>query len=210
MQVMAMSHKSVIAMILAAGRARRFGEDKRQVELDAGVTLLRATCDSALSGFERVFVVVRPGDRCETLQSDSCRLIRSPSADRGMGFSIADGFKAISDSKAEAAAVLLGDMPCIEPETFGVLSAHARADRIVRPEFHGRAGHPVIFGRDFWVELAALEGEEGARSVIHNHPGVCMHIEVDDPGVLMDADRPEDLEALQERYRLMHSGGCSP
>jgi molybdenum cofactor cytidylyltransferase len=30
-----------------------------------------------------------------------------------------------------------------------------------------------------------------------------MHIEVDDPGVLMDADRPEDLQALRERYRLL-------
>ncbi|NVK40153.1 MAG: nucleotidyltransferase family protein [Oceanospirillaceae bacterium] len=199
-----MSDKSrVLAVVLAAGRGRRFGRDKRREPLDDGKTLLRATLDRVSPHFAQVRVLLRPEDDAGALQVDSYPVVRSANADRGMGFSIADGFVAIRDMEAIAAAVLLGDMPCIEPETFRALLEHASADRIVRPEFHGRAGHPVIFGRTFWGELAGLEGEEGARSVIHRHPDACMHIEVDDPGVLMDADRPEDLEALRTRYRII-------
>jgi len=193
----------VIAIVLAAGRAQRFGEDKRQIVLDDGKSLLRATVDSVLPSFEQVFVVLRPEDSSTALQLEQERLIRSVNAERGMGYSIADAFSALLQNQAEVAAVLLADMPCIEPATFQVLIEHAGADRIVRPEFHGRGGHPVLFGREFWGELSRLDGEEGARSVIHAHPEACIFIEVDDPGVLMDADLPEDLEALRERYRLL-------
>ncbi|GGO84801.1 hypothetical protein GCM10011348_31860 [Marinobacterium nitratireducens] len=201
-----MDETGVIALVLAAGRGRRFGQDKRCLVMDDGKTLLRATIDSIASHFAQVTVVLRPEDDAEALQAAPCPLIRSPNADRGMGFSIADGFAAIRACDAVAAAVFLGDMPCIEPATLAGLLEHAGPDRIVRPAFHGRAGHPVIFGRDFWSELASLGGEEGARSVLHDHPEACMHIELDDPGVLMDADRPEAFEALRERYRLMHAG----
>ena len=198
-----MHESDVIALVLAAGRGRRFGQDKRCVVLDDGKTLLRATLDTLKPHFAQVRVVVRPEDSSDALQIDQEHLIRSLNADRGMGFSIADGFSALPESQAKAAAVLLADMPCIEPETFQLLIEHAGADRIVRPEFHGRGGHPVLFGRDFWGNLSHLQGEEGARSVIHAHQDACIFIEVDDPGVLMDADRPDELEALQARYRIL-------
>ncbi|WP_020681781.1 nucleotidyltransferase family protein [Marinobacterium rhizophilum] len=198
-------NNTVIALVMAAGRARRFGTDKRCEKLLPECTLLAATVQSMAAQFDEVWVVLRSDDDPATLAlTDSAlQIVLSPRADQGLGFSIADGFRALCTSQATAAAVLLGDMPCIEPDTFEVLIEHAAADHIVRPEFHGRAGHPVIFGRNFWNELSLLQDEEGARSVIHRHPEACMYIEVDDPGVLMDADRPEDLEALRERYRLL-------
>jgi molybdenum cofactor cytidylyltransferase len=201
----------VVALVMAAGRARRFGTDKRREMLLPDGTLLAATVQSMAAAFNGVWVVLRSDDDPAMLGLTDPRLqiIRSARADQGLGFSIADGFRALCASQATAAAVLLGDMPCIEPETFASLIEHAAADRIVRPQFHGRAGHPVIFGRDFWGELSQLQDGEGARSVIHRHLDACMHIEVDDPGVLMDADRPEDLEALRECYQSMRRSGNS-
>ncbi len=195
----------LVALVMAAGRAQRFGADKRCEKLLPDRTLLVATVQSMAAVFDEVWVVLRSDDDPAILglTDPGLQVVPSPRADQGLGFSIADAFRALSESQATAAAVLLGDMPCIEPDTFEVLIEHVAADRIVRPEFHGRAGHPVIFGRDLWGELTQLQDEEGARSVIHRHPEACMHIEVDDPGVLMDADRPEDLEALRERYRLL-------
>lgn len=195
----------VVALVMAAGRARRFGTDKRREPLLQNCTLLAATVQSMAAVFDDVWVVLRSDDDPATLglTGPGLQVVPSPRADQGLGFSIADGFRALCTSQATAAAVLLGDMPCIEPETFASLIEHVAADHIVRPEFHGRAGHPVIFGRDLWSELSQLQDGEGARSVIHRHPEACMYIEVDDPGVLMDADRPEDLEALRERYWLL-------
>jgi molybdenum cofactor cytidylyltransferase len=60
-----------------------------------------------------------------------------------------------------------------------------------------------------WEKLAPLQGAEGSESVIQRHLQACLHIEFYDPGVLMDADRPEDLQALRERYQSMRSSGNS-
>lgn len=201
--------RTVVTLVMAAGRARRFGADKRAEQLQPDLTLLQATVQSLAAQFDAVWVVIRADEDPATLGlvDPGLHIVYSPRADEGLGFSIADGFEALCGSPATAAAVLLGDMPCIEPDTFEVLIEHAAADHIVRPQYHGRAGHPVIFGRNFWNELSLLQDEEGARSVIHRHPQACMHIEVDDPGVLMDADRPEDLEALRERYTGMWCSG---
>ncbi|UTW10149.1 nucleotidyltransferase family protein [Marinobacterium rhizophilum] len=193
-----------IALVMAAGRARRFGADKRCEMLLPDCTLLQATVQSMAAAFDSVRVVIRSDDDPAELGLESAMaVVRSPRADQGLGLSIADGFSTLHGSQATAAAVLLGDMPCIAPGTFTMLIEQAAADRIVRPEYQGHAGHPVIFGRNFWGELSQLQDEEGARSVIQRHPEACMRIKVDDPGVLMDADRPEDLEALRARYQGM-------
>ncbi|MCP8687671.1 nucleotidyltransferase family protein [Marinobacterium sedimentorum] len=200
----------VLALVMAAGRARRFGTDKRQEKLLQDCTLLAATVQSMAAAFNSVRVVIRSDDDpAELGLASATQVVCSPRADQGLGFSIADGFRALYGSQATAAAVLLGDMPCIEPETFAMLVEQAAADRIVRPEYQGKPGHPVIFGRNFWDELAQLQDEEGARSVIQRHPEACMRIRVDDPGVLMDADRPEDLQALRERHQSMRGAGNS-
>lgn len=39
-----------------------------------------------------------------------------------------------------------------------------------------------------------LTGDEGARSVVRRHRHACIEIEVQDPGVVQDVDRPEDLD----------------
>jgi molybdenum cofactor cytidylyltransferase len=196
--------RRVLALVMAAGRARRFGADKRQQRLLPECTLLAATVQSMATAFGSVRVVIRSDDDPVKLGLEPATdVVRSLRADQGLGFSIADGFRALHRSQATAAALLLGDMPCIAPKTFARLAEQAAADRIVRPEYRGIPGHPVIFGRNFWSELSQLQDEEGARSVIQRHPEACMHIEVDDPGVLMDADRPEDLAALRERYQGM-------
>ncbi|WP_227819831.1 nucleotidyltransferase family protein [Marinobacterium aestuarii] len=203
----------VVALVMAAGRARRFGTDKRREMLLQNSPLLVATVQSMAAVFDSVRVVIRSDDDPAELGLEPATAlpvgavlvttVRSVHADQGLGFSIADGFSTLRAPQAIAAAVLLGDMPCITSGTFAMLIEHAAADRIVRPAYQGEAGHPVIFGRDFWGELSQLQDEAGARSVIQRHPEACMRIKVDDPGVLMDADRPEDLAALRERYQSM-------
>jgi len=59
------------------------------------------------------------------------------------------------------------------------------------PQHDGRQGHPVLFGRDFWAALSRLTGDEGARSVVRAHPASCIRLDVEDPGVLQDVDRPD-------------------
>jgi molybdenum cofactor cytidylyltransferase len=67
--------------------------------------------------------------------------------------------------------------------------------RIVVPEYRGTPGHPVGFGAAHLPALAALTGDRGARAVLQASATAPVRIDVDDPGVLRDVDRPEDLDA---------------
>ena len=52
------------------------------------------------------------------------------------------------------------------------------------------------FGGDFGPELMELRGDSGAAAVITRHPDAVMPLDVTDPGILLDIDRPADITAI--------------
>lgn len=179
----------VFALLLAAGRSRRFDGDKRLATLPCGRTLLRASIENALHVFNEVWVVLREEDDTELLGvAQEVNVVRSPQADLGMGHSLASGIAALMPSSADAVAVLLADMPWIQPATLQSLASMADPRRIALPGHDGQRGHPVIIGREFWPLLLNLEGDQGAKSIIKSHPERCDVLVCEDPGILRDAD----------------------
>ncbi len=190
----------VVALIMAAGRARRFGSDKRLARLSSGETLLAATLAGTRYAFTARFLVIgrhdEPGRRLAAAAGvDS---LVAPHAGRGLGFSIADGVAELlrRDLDAEALAVVLGDMPRVAAATYADLVDAAHPERIVRPGYRRQPGHPVLFGRDFWPALSRLAHPAGARELIVANRQALHPLELDDPGILLDVDRPGDLARL--------------
>ena len=184
----------VLALLLAAGRGRRFGSDKRLARLPDGRGLLAASAERALQVFAEVHVLLRDEDDAQALGLPAeCRIIRCSEADQGMGHSLAAGVQALAGGDAEAIAVLLGAMPWVAADSLRQLLTQAAVERIVYPQHAGQRGHPVLFGRAFWPQLQALHGDQGARALLQTHPAASHSVEVNDPGVLRDVDRPEAL-----------------
>ncbi|AIR90789.1 molybdopterin-guanine dinucleotide biosynthesis protein MobA [Pseudomonas cremoricolorata] len=183
-----------MALLLAAGKGRRFGSDKRQAQLSDGQTLLAASVSNAQAQFAEVWVVIGADDDPQALGLPaSVQLARAPRGSDGMGASLAAGIQALAGSAAEAVAVLLGDMPWIASATLARLQQAAGAEVIVMPQYQGQRGHPVLFGRHFWQALGQATGDQGGRHVLHDNPAACQRVKVDDPGVLRDVDTPDDL-----------------
>ncbi|WP_263140495.1 nucleotidyltransferase family protein [Pseudomonas sp. RIT-PI-AD] len=179
----------VIALILAAGRGRRFGRDKRLARLPDGTPLLAASLAQARRCFAEVAVVLREDDDAQALGIPAeVRVIRCAEADLGMGHSLAAGARALRERPARALAVLLGDMPWIAEGSLRRLACAAEATHILFPRYRGERGHPVLFGRLFWGALETLEGDRGARELLQERPECCVAIDLDDPGVLRDVD----------------------
>jgi len=90
--------------------------------------------------------------------------------------------------------VFLGDMPRVG---LGVTQALIRAlpgrSGIAAPVYRGQRGHPVLFGGDWIQALRRLDGDVGAQALIRQAGERFVASETDDPGVLFDIDRPEDL-----------------
>lgn len=196
-----------VAIIMAAGYSRRFGDqDKRRVALTGEQTLLAATLARAQQAFALLRVVLREDDDPHALGlAATTPIIRAPRAERGLGASLGDAVAALRRdldlSDAAAAAVLLGDMPAISPATLRRLRDHAGPSTILRPSHAGRPGHPVIFGRNFWPELEALDGDAGGREIIRRHRHCYREIAVEDGGICRDIDTPAELEGFMGQDR---------
>ncbi|UQV18133.1 NTP transferase domain-containing protein [Brevundimonas albigilva] len=97
---------------------------------------------------------------------------------------------------ATSVCILLGDMPGVPAGLVDALldriDAGAPAARPVHPD--GPA-HPVAFARSTFAQLMTLKGDAGARSVLQRLGGDLALVPIDDPGVVFDIDRPDDLDA---------------
>ena len=62
----------------------------------------------------------------------------------------------------------------------------------------GRRGHPVLFGAAWFPALRGLSGDEGARTLLRDGSIGLKTVAVDDPGIHLDVDRPEDLARVTD------------
>lgn len=153
-------------------------------------------------GAADVIVVCRPDD--EALRHHTARLqppavsVVNPDAWRGQLSSLLAGIGAAEARGADAIIVLPVDIPEVRANTVSaVIRALQEGGKpIVRATHNGRHGHPVAFLASMFDELRAADPAHGARVVLHAQPGRVQNLEVDDPGVLRDVDRPEDFERL--------------
>ena len=68
---------------------------------------------------------------------------------------------------------------------------------IVAARYRGAQGHPVLFARSTFAELAALTGDRGAKAVIERDPSRVSYVDVDVP-------TPRDVDTLDDAAALEH------
>ncbi len=193
-----MSAVGIVGLLLAAGRGTRFGGEKLLARLGSGDLAGEPVGVVALRHLRlavpEVVAVVRDDDRAlaAELGANGARIVRCANADQGMGASLAFGVQATAQAKGWLVA--LADMPWILPATIArVAAAVADGAVVAAPFFGGERGHPVGFGAACSEELAALTGDDGAKSVVVAQRDRLVRIDVDDAGILRDIDRPADL-----------------
>jgi molybdenum cofactor cytidylyltransferase len=186
---------NVVAILLAAGSAKRFGSDKLVHALPHEVPVAVQAARHLKAVFpERVLAVVRPDSTRlrEFLEKENCQIVICENADEGMGASLACAVRAAQG--ARGFVIALADMPFIRASSIAaVRDALAAGALLAAPYFRARRGHPVGLSAAFRNELEALEGDEGARGIIAAHEASLRKIPVGDPGVLRDIDTPGDL-----------------
>jgi CTP:molybdopterin cytidylyltransferase MocA len=102
--------------------------------------------------------------------------------------------------EAEALVETPVDFPRIQVATVRTVIDAFRQSRapVVVPTYDGKHGHPTLFARSVWPELLAEPLPEGARTVVHAHRGDLLEVTVDDAGILLDVDTPEDYTRLMK------------
>jgi molybdenum cofactor cytidylyltransferase len=189
----------IAAVVLAAGGASRFGSAKQLAELD-GVPLLEHAIRAveAVPAIERVVVVL--GARADEIRAGvdfgSAEVVVCEDWATGQAASLRCGIAAVGD--AEAVILTLGDMPRVTPQViarFADLAAEHGAHTRARGVFDGAPGHPVALGRAYFDDVAALQGDVGAREVLKRIGAFGIEIGHLCSGV--DVDTPDSLEGLR-------------
>ena len=190
----------IAGVLLAAGRSTRFGNDKL-VALLAGRPVMSYAAASLAAVVDELYVVMPPGSsgRASALADVRHRVVINEVVHGGMASSIAAGIAALP-AAAEAAVVALGDQPLVSVDVVRALLVAWRSSGalVVAPRYRDGRGHPVLFSRDCFQRLRALEGDRGAAPLLASFGSELVLVSVDEDAPL-DVDTPEILDALARR-----------
>lgn len=198
---------SVAALILAGGASQRMGVPKALLELEGETFLDRliavftaASCSPVVVVLGHQPEVIRAGIR----RAEAATFILNPDYTRGQFSSLQCGLAAIPP-EAEGVIFTPLDYPAVRPSTVAQVvdrfARRAKDELFVIPRSGGRRGHPVCFAREVIPEFLALPVDSQARVIVHRHREQTCYVDVDDPGILEDADDPEAYQRLLKTPR---------
>ena len=192
----------ISGILLAAGSSRRFGAANKLLAILDGKPLIRHAAETlaALALAELICVTGPDAEQVRQLIADlGFRFVHNERFSDGMGGSVATGIRAAS-ADTKGAIVCLGDMPRLPEALLQNLIATFAAqghDRIVFPSLpDGSQRNPVIWPARLFPELAALEGEQGAKAILKAHAGETIAIPAPEDAFL-DIDTAAELIAQQ-------------
>jgi molybdenum cofactor cytidylyltransferase len=204
----------IAAIVLAAGASVRMGAPKAGLPLGGhGETVLSTGVRALLdAGVPRVVIVAGayPGAVRDAWPFPDRRVRIVEHADWGDGqlSSLLAGLSAVNGPDLEAVLVTLVDVPLVAPATIrAVIDAWTTSHApIVRPARGDEHGHPVLFDRVLFEELARADVSIGAKSVVRAHEAEIVNVPVTDQGAFADMDTPEDYERLKTMAAQPGSG----
>lgn len=195
----------IAAIILAAGRSRRFERGDKLAADAAGVPLLRRTAMAVTTVADATIAVSGPDDheRRAALDGLDMRHVLNPAPDGGQGRSIAVAVGQLG-TDYDGAMIVPGDMAALKAPLLCVLRdsfVAGRGERIVAFAVDGCMRPPVLWPRRFFPDLVALDGDAGGKGIVQRHMDETDLIAVTPEQVwqLDDVDTAADLDRLVAR-----------
>ncbi|MFP6748894.1 MAG: molybdopterin-binding/glycosyltransferase family 2 protein [Alphaproteobacteria bacterium] len=192
----------IAALILAAGQSRRMGAiNKLLAKIGGKAMLVRVVEAAQASQAEHIAAVTgHEAERVAAALADyDVPAIHNPAFADGLSTSLQRGVGALPGD-IDGVIVLLGDMPRIAPDHLDRLIAafnplEGRA--ICVPTYQGKRGNPVLFGAQFFAEIAEVGGDSGAKHLIGEHEDILVEVPMEDDGIFLDIDTPDALTAIR-------------
>lgn len=182
-------------VVMAAGDARRFGENKLAAVFD-GRTLIRHALEAVPAEEFSTVAVVTQYPEVEALAGEFGFLgVRNPHPDWGISHTIHLGLESLGD--CAAAMFLVSDQPLLKWESVKALVElwRSQPEKIAALAHGGVRGNPCVFPARFFPELLALREDHGGNTVIRRHEEDLILLEAPEEE-LTDVDTPEALAEL--------------
>ncbi len=191
-----MSELSAGCLLMAAGNASRFGENKLTARFDGQSLFSLALAAIPKELFARVTVVSQYPALLEEAARTGFDTILNDRPQDGISRTIRLGTQAMAD--CAGILYMVADQPLLRAGTVrrvvDVWRAHPEC--IAAAAHNGNRGNPCLFPARFFPELCALEADRGGSSVIRRHEDALLLVEAGERE-LFDCDTKQALEILK-------------
>ena len=191
------------AIIPAAGRSQRMGQPKLILEIDGVPLITRAVRALKAGGAGPILVVTPPQEfpgvdvlrRHAETSGATCLTLSEETLD--MKATVLHGLRYLIAESSIPDAFLLapGDCPDLSPvvirQVIDLGLTHPSA--LIVPTFAGKRGHPVLFPWRLVQAIGQLSADEGLNSLVNAEMRL-IEVEVNDRGILIDLDTPQDYQ----------------
>lgn len=183
-----------VAIILAAGEARRMAHPKALIEHEGGRSFLQSLASTFGKAGCAVLGVIGKDAEVVRDQHPSVNLVDSPRWQEGPMASIKAGLAAALEEEADVMLLQPVDMPAVRASTLkSLLKAMGDSEEGLRPEFEGAPGFPVVLSR---AAAERLMGSDAAQLDAALQAMKLRRVSVKDPGVVVNINTPETYERL--------------
>ena len=189
--------QNVAAILLASGQSKRFGDKDKLSEPIQGLPIVMHSVRRIIelkTGW-RIAVCQENWLYAEELARMGFEIQINNHPERGLSSSLALGIAAAARTEANAALVVLGDMPFVSDSLLRKLLIRfdQKDSPVIASSRDGIAMPPALFAKCNFDLLLESKGDKGGRSILRQ--GVLV---TGDPDELRDIDRPEDLLCYPE------------
>lgn len=185
-------------LVMAAGNAARFGENKLAAEFDGQSLIHRALSAVPKECFDKVVVVTQYTEIEEMAREFGFSSIKNEHPDWGISHTIKLGTQALSD--CDAVLYMVSDQPLLQADSVRCVVEAWKCEPtcIVGAAHNGKRGNPCIFPKDFFEELMELREDHGGNTVIRRYPERLKLVEIGQKE-LTDIDTPKALADLTKQ-----------
>src|SRR3989454_737787 len=112
-----------------------------------------------------------------------------------------------ADPRSDGFLIVLGDQPFVQSATINTLIERRNRSqaKILIPTYGGARGNPVLLDRSLSEDVQSITGDQGCRAIFGQHTRGILEVPVDDPGILVDLDTPEQITRAEEVVRTGRS-----
>ena len=182
-------------VVMAAGNARRYGDNKLAAQLRGRSLILRALEAVPTEAIDSAVVVTQYPEIMRLAGEFHFAAVYNEHPDYGISHTIELGLTGLRD--CDGVMFLVSDQPLLRRKSVAALARlwKSHPDSIAALSHGGVRGNPCVFPARFYPELLELTEDRGGNAVIRRHEEDLVLLEVD-ARELTDVDTPEALRSM--------------
>ena len=182
-------------VVMAAGNARRYGDNKLAAQLRGRSLILRALEAVPTEAIDSAVVVTQYLEIMRLAGEFHFAAVYNEHPDYGISHTIELGLTGLRD--CDGVMFLVSDQPLLRRKSVAALARlwKSHPESIAALSHGGVRGNPCVFPARFYPELLELTEDRGGNAVIRRHEEDLVLLEVD-ARELTDVDTPEALRSL--------------